>query len=625
MVSSNLQPQDVDFDLEWAKLKKVSEDIFAQQITRTKYQESLSLVYKLCVATEPKSQELYQNLSDFLGNKAAEIARRLNSFEGEDLLEQYEVEWDGYQTASDSVDKTCSYLNKEFIDRRHYDNAEMHMVDNTSVDSYLRIKDLAFEKWRYNVLDAIDEKLVTSCIRLVKRIRLDENVQFGQKHQVQVAVSSFLKVCDHKARNKLELYEEKFETRFLEQTSEFYNDQAQRFLESGDVGWYMEQVLTVIENENSLAEELLDRSTIAKQKDRIVKSLIYDGLDFLFDKAQLMVRTENAGQLKKLYLLFQNMETPLARLVKMFKTYVEEIGIEKIKDAKTAKDFVDLVCQHYDKYKEFVDTVFVTQEKMQDYTEQKPRFEPDKNFLESLKDAMRTIVNYKEGTQRSRAPDLLAQYSDQLLKKRGSDDIDSKLDEIIKALEFVSEKDLFQANYTRRLAKRLIYGHSSSNDAERQMIEKLKGVCVYDFTSKIKRMYEDITKSVTQQEAYNKTVPDTSLGLDVKVLQDGSWPFTRTQPSFILPRSLEPHIESYSRFYEDQHKNRTLKWMYTMSQAEVKTMSTSKMYLLHVTTFQLGILLNFNEMDQCSFKDLSTVTGLEPKEMMKHLKPIVVE
>ena len=99
-----------------------------------------------------------------------------------------------------------------------------------------------------------------------------------------------------------------------------------------------------------------------------MKSLIYDGLDFLFDKAQLMVRTENAAQLKKLYLLFQNMETPLARLVKMFKTYVEEIGIEKIKDAKTAKDFVDLVCQHYDKYKEFVDTVFVTQEKMQDYT-----------------------------------------------------------------------------------------------------------------------------------------------------------------------------------------------------------------------------------------------------------------
>jgi hypothetical protein len=42
----------------------------------------------------------------------------------------------------------------------------------------------------------------------------------------------------------LELYEEKFEKRFLEETSVFYDNQARRFLESGDVGWYMTQVLT---------------------------------------------------------------------------------------------------------------------------------------------------------------------------------------------------------------------------------------------------------------------------------------------------------------------------------------------------------------------------------------------
>ena len=57
--------------------------------------------------------------------------------------------------------------------------------------------------------------------------------------------------------------------------------------------------------------------------------------------------------------------------------------------------------------------------------------------------------------------------------------------------------------------------------------------------------------------------------------------------------------------------------MYTMSQAEVKTMSTSKMYLLHVTTFQLGILLNFNEMEKCSIRDLITATGLQENEILK--------
>ena len=70
-------------------------------------------------------------------------------------------------------------------------------------------------------------------------------------------------------------------------------------------------------------------------------------------------------------------------------------------------------------------------------------------------------------------------------------------------------------------------------------------------------------------------------------------------------------------YYRDKHKNRTLKWMYTMSQADVKTVATTKLYLLHVTTFQLGILLIFNEQDQCSFKELVSTTGLDAKEVMK--------
>ena len=44
-------------------------------------------------------------------------------------------------------------------------------------------------------------------------------------------------------------------------------------------------------------------------------------------------------------------------------------------------------------------------------------FFADKNFTESLKEAMRTIVNFKEQGTRPKAPELLALYCDQLLKK----------------------------------------------------------------------------------------------------------------------------------------------------------------------------------------------------------------
>lgn len=56
-------------------------------------------------------------------------------------------------------------------------------------------------------------------------------------------------------------------------------------------------------------------------------------------------------QLSKLYKLLKNMEAPLAKLVKMFKNNVERIGKGLIREAKTPKDFVDIICKHYDDYR----------------------------------------------------------------------------------------------------------------------------------------------------------------------------------------------------------------------------------------------------------------------------------
>ena len=65
-----------------------------------------------------------------------------------------------------------------------------------------------------------------------------------------------------------------------------------------------------------------------------------------------MVEHENEDHLNKLYKLLKNMEAPLARLVKMFKNNVEKIGKTRIKEAKTPMDFVNIVCKHYDDYRE---------------------------------------------------------------------------------------------------------------------------------------------------------------------------------------------------------------------------------------------------------------------------------
>ena len=75
----------------------------------------------------------------------------------------------------------------------------------------------------------------------------------------------------------MKLYQEKFEIRFLEETSTFYGHQARKFLETGDVGNYMTQVLQVLKDEECRAFEFLDKYV---EKNFIV--LIHKGCYVMF-------------------------------------------------------------------------------------------------------------------------------------------------------------------------------------------------------------------------------------------------------------------------------------------------------------------------------------------------------
>jgi hypothetical protein len=66
--------------------------------------------------------------------------------------------------------------------------------------------------------------------------------------------------------------------------------EGKRILQQGDVGNYIARVLDIIKTEDRRAYSLFDRSTIQKQKDRLVKSLIYDALDILLEAGETMVK-----------------------------------------------------------------------------------------------------------------------------------------------------------------------------------------------------------------------------------------------------------------------------------------------------------------------------------------------
>lgn len=109
---------------------------------------------------------------------------------------------------------------------------------------------------------------------------------------------------------------------------------------------------------------------------------------------------------------------------------------------------------------------------------------------------------------------------------------------------FIQEKDVFEKYYKQHLAKRLLLGRSVSDDAERNMIAKLKTECGYQFTSKLEGMFTDMKLSADSMDAFKtycqslEGSPLNNIDLSVYVLTTGFWP---TQVCFIPPLPLSSH------------------------------------------------------------------------------------
>lgn len=75
--------------------------------------------------------------------------------------------------------------------------------------------------------------------------------------------------------------------------------------------------------------------------------------------------------------------------------------------------------------------------------------------------------------------------------------------------KYVEDKDVFQKFYQNNLARRLVAASSVSEDAEEAMINKLKDVCGFEFTSKLQRMFQDVhlSKDLNDQFKYVLSFP----------------------------------------------------------------------------------------------------------------------
>ena len=233
--------------------------------------------------------------------------------------------------------------------------------------------------------------------------------------------------------------------------------------------------------------------------------------------------------------------------------------------------------------------------------ESDPAFEAAMDKVAQLIQGFRLIINTL--TDKTPAAESFAKYSDMLLKKSKNipreEELDTKLTKLVTLFQYVDDKDIFQKFYARALAKRLIQSLSVSNEMELAVLSKLKVSCGYEYTSKLQRMFTDISVSQELSKTFELFVADNNLKLNgafhVNVLTEGSWPLLGNLKEIKPPPEMDLNIQAFTRFYDTQFTGRKLTWYHHLSRWQVLLTYLDKPYELSLSMNQFLVIQTFNK------------------------------
>ncbi len=283
-------------------------------------------------------------------------------------------------------------------------------------------------------------------------------------------------------------------------------------------------------------------------------------------------------------------------------------------------------------------------------------FRGEKKVLKRLKESFEDFLNAD-----TRAANCLAIYADELLKSglkgASEEEVNTRLNMVILIFRYLSDKDVFESYYKQHLARRLLAGRSVSDDAERIMVSQLKAECGYQFTSKLEGMFNDMRISRDIREAYktykrsnpqqaknehgeqqdnndNDTTTDSTgtaaaavaktdknakpVEIEVDVLTAGHWPSQNT-PDCNLPEQIRGAIDHFTEFYLKKHTGRKLSWQSSTGSVEMQATFGDSTYRLCVSTYQMCILMLFNDNNVLTLGQIKAETNIPDMELRRHL------
>jgi len=570
----------------WASLSGAIDEIHNKNASSLSFEELYRNAYNLVL--HKHGELLYNGVKLSVENHLQETATAIARTPDETLLAELAVRWGDHQVIMVMVRDILMYMDRTYV------------TQNKKTPVY----ELGLQIFRDMVVrhEQVKDRLQTLLLAAVQEER---NGQLIDRSLMKSTLSMLVEL----GVDGPSVYEEDFEGAFLEQSRQFYQVESQEVLTTNPCPDYMRKAERRLAEEAHRSTQYLAPSTEPKLR-HIVEMELID------NHAKALVEMENSGcvpmfrdnkidDLKRMYSLFSRRPNTLNELRNAMFEYIKKLGLGLVSDQEAGGQpvkFVENLLALRDKFEKIVSDAF----------------RDEKQSQKKLKEAFEAFIN-----KDARVANYLALYIDEQLKSglRGvtEAEVEIQQEKVIAIFIYLQDKDVFESFYKQHLARRLLSGRSVSDEAERSMIAKLKTECGYQFTSKLEGMFTDmrISKDVMdkyREEAYYSGGPE----LDVNVLTTGYWP-TQTVSPCSLPHEIVICCEAFEAYYLSKQSGRKIAWQTHLGNADLKATFDKNRYDLHVSTYQMTILMLFNQAESLSLEQIREERQIPENELRRHL------
>ncbi|KAL1482366.1 hypothetical protein MTO96_033848 [Rhipicephalus appendiculatus] len=496
-------------------------------------------------------------------------------------------------------------------------------VPQTNMDSVSKTGVLLFRDQVAHYADVRDH-LRETMLGLVKAEREGESVDR----------SSLKKACEMLVVLGLDsrsVYEEDFEAPFLAESAQFYASRGQHYIATKDAFEYIAQVEQHINEESERAKQCLDDSTVVPVVQVVQKELIGKHMKAVVDMEDSgvahMLRNQMNEDLARLFGFLKCAQGGVKTLLDCVSKYLRNLGRSIVIEHGDSASLIPEVMELRDRFDNLIQRSFSDDEAA------KQTIATDFEYMLSLT---------------NKSPENLAAFVDDIMRKRirhtTKQEIDQLSDKVMGIFRPLQDKDLFERHYKQRLAKRLLLNKSASDEAEKAMVARLNKECGCLFTSKMEAMFKDMHISKNTMQEFKDAISSSRMDfggtdINVRILTTGFWPLAAATQQCNIPAAPWSLFQTFRRFYLAKHSGRQLNLQPHLGWADIsaefygpvnepstsQAASTSsgelrpRTYTIQVSTYQMCVLMLFNDREQISYEDIASETNIPETSLVRAL------